>query len=66
MTKYGEAREATDDNITQGMRFACWLTEVTKRTFRIRNAYSFSTATMVSLTRLMLRYTYIACLVKRL
>jgi hypothetical protein len=27
--KYGGAREATDDNITWRMRFACWITKAT-------------------------------------
>jgi hypothetical protein len=25
--KYGRARQATDDNITRRMRFACWITK---------------------------------------
>jgi hypothetical protein len=27
--KYGRARQATDDNITQRMRIACWITKAT-------------------------------------
>jgi hypothetical protein len=27
--KYGRAGQATDDNITRRMRFACWMTKVT-------------------------------------
>jgi hypothetical protein len=27
--KYGTAGQATDDNITRRMRFACWITKVT-------------------------------------
>jgi hypothetical protein len=27
--KYGTARQATDDNIIQRMRFACWITKAT-------------------------------------
>jgi hypothetical protein len=27
--KYGRARQATDDNIIQRMRFACWITKAT-------------------------------------
>jgi hypothetical protein len=27
--KYGTARQATDDNITRRMRFACWITKAT-------------------------------------
>jgi len=26
---YGTARQATDDNITRRMRFACWITKAT-------------------------------------
>jgi hypothetical protein len=29
MRKYGRARQATDDNITRRMRFACWVTKAT-------------------------------------
>jgi hypothetical protein len=27
--EYGTARQATDDNITRRMRFACWMTKAT-------------------------------------
>jgi hypothetical protein len=27
--KYGTTRQATDDNITRRMRFACWITKTT-------------------------------------
>jgi hypothetical protein len=27
--KFGTARQATDDNITRRMRFACWITKAT-------------------------------------
>jgi hypothetical protein len=27
--KYGRTRQATDDNIIQRMRFACWITKAT-------------------------------------
>jgi len=29
MVKYSTAQQATDDNIIQGMRFACWLIKAT-------------------------------------
>jgi hypothetical protein len=29
MRQYGRARQATDNNIIQRMRFACWITEAT-------------------------------------
>ena len=38
--KYGVARDATDDNIIQHMRFECWITKTTY-TFRICNTYCF-------------------------
>jgi hypothetical protein len=49
--EYGTARQATDDNIIQHMRFACWITKATD-TLRICNTYCFSMATMVTWTRL--------------
>jgi hypothetical protein len=61
--KYGTARQATDDNITQRMRFACWITKATD-TLGIFNTYSFSTGIMVTRTRLSVTYTYIASLIK--
>jgi hypothetical protein len=47
--KYVTDRQAADGNIIMCMRFACWITKATKNTC---NAYSFSTSTMVSPTRL--------------
>ena len=29
MEKHGTARQATDDNVIQRMRFACWITRAT-------------------------------------
>ena len=49
--KHGRAREATDDNIIRRMRFACSITKATY-TQGICNAYCFSTATVVTRTRL--------------
>jgi hypothetical protein len=49
--KYGTARQVTDDNITQRMRFACSITKATD-TLTICNTYCFSTATMVMWTGL--------------
>jgi hypothetical protein len=60
MEKYGAARQATDENIAQRMRFACWITKVTDththththtHTLKMCNTYSFTTATMVMRTR---------------
>jgi len=52
---YGTARQATDDNITWRMSFACWITKVTD-TLRICNAYCFSTAAAVT------RFAPVLCL----
>jgi hypothetical protein len=49
--QYGRARQATDENIIQGMRFASWITNVTY-TLRICNTYCFSTTKMVTRTHL--------------
>jgi hypothetical protein len=48
--KYGRARQDTDDNIKQRMRFACFIIKATD-TLTICNNYSFSTATVVTRTR---------------
>ena len=50
--KYGTAGQSIHDNITRRMRFACWITEATDKTPRIRNASCFSPATMVMQTHL--------------
>ena len=48
------------------MRGACWISKFTRthaHTHTICNNYFFSTAKMVTRTRVSVRYTYIACLV---
>jgi hypothetical protein len=51
--KYGTAGQATDGNIIRRMRTACWITKATDtHTLRIFNTYCFSTATVVTRTRL--------------
>jgi hypothetical protein len=52
--KYGRDRQTTDDNIIWRMRFACWITKATDThsEYVIGPTYCFSTATMVSRTRL--------------
>jgi hypothetical protein len=54
MEKFGKARQATDDNIIRRrMRFACLLSKATDtNSHRIRKTYCFSTATMVTRTRI--------------
>jgi hypothetical protein len=49
---YGTARQVMDDNIIRRMRFACWITKAIGIILRICNAYCFSTAKMVTRTRL--------------
>jgi hypothetical protein len=52
--KYGGAREATDDNTIWRIRVACWISKATRTYAHTqRNMwYCFSTATVVSRTRL--------------
>jgi hypothetical protein len=61
MEKYGGAREATDDNVIQSLRFACWITKATD-TLRICNHYHFSPTTVVPRTHLSVTL-YAYCLV---
>ena len=50
--KYGRAGQATDDSIIKCMRFAFWIPKATDTHSRVRNTCCFSTATMVTRTRL--------------
>ena len=60
---YCSVRRATDDNITWGMRVVCWITEATD-TLRVCNNYCFSTAKIITRTRLSVSvHTYITYLV---
>jgi len=45
------------------MSTACWIPKA-KQTLIICNTYCFSTAAMVTLTRLNVTFTYVGCLVK--
>ena len=59
MEKVCRARRATDDNMAVEH---CMLdTQGYRHTLIICNTYCFSTATMVTRTRLSVNYTYIAC-----
>ena len=61
MGKDCRAVQATDDNMAHAH---CMLNNYEAiHTLRICNTCCFSTATMVARTRLMLRSTYVACLV---
>jgi hypothetical protein len=50
--KYGKARQATDDNITRCMCFACWITKATDIHTQniVYSTYFFVIATMVTRT----------------
>jgi len=49
---YGTPGQATDGSIIRLMRFAWWIPKATDTHSRVRNNYCFSTATMVTRTRL--------------
>ena len=63
MEKYGTARQATDDNIIQRMRFVCWITKATDRHSEYEILIAFTRQQWLHESALILRYTYIACLV---
>jgi len=57
---YCRAGQATGDNMTHALYFLDSIGF--KHTLRICSTYCFSTGTMVTRKRLMLRYAYVACL----
>jgi hypothetical protein len=58
--EYGRTGQVTG-NITWSMGFLCWITKAT-HTLRISNTYCFSTATVLTQTRLSVTL-YVHCLV---
>jgi hypothetical protein len=54
--EYGKYRQAKVGNIIRSIRLACWINKA-KNTVRIRNIYCFSTATMVTRTRVSVTFT---------
>jgi hypothetical protein len=64
MEKFGTTREATDDNITRHMRFACWITTVTHTPSKCVILIVFSRQQWLRERSFLLRYTYITCLVE--
>jgi hypothetical protein len=62
--KYGTARHTTDDTIIQRMRFACWITKVTVTHSEYVALIAFPRQQWLCERASVLRYTYIACLVK--
>jgi hypothetical protein len=63
--KYGRARQATDDNIIRGMRFACWISKATNTHSDLVILIGFPPQWLRE-RALMLRYMYIACLAYKL
>jgi hypothetical protein len=63
--KYGTARQATDDNIIRRMRFACWIAKATDTHSQYVILIAFTRQQWLRERALMLRYTYIACLVSK-
>jgi hypothetical protein len=61
--KYGRARQATDDSIIQRMRFACWITKATDTHSECVILIAFSRQQWLRERAIILRYTYIDCLV---
>jgi hypothetical protein len=61
--KYGIARQATDDNIIQRMRLACWITKATDIHSQYVILIAFTQQQWLRERASTLRYTYIACLV---
>ena len=62
MKKYGRASQATDDNIIQCMRFACWITKTTGTHSEYVMLIAFPRQQWLRERATMLRYTsmYIA------
>jgi hypothetical protein len=61
--KYGRARQDTDDNIIQRMRFACWVTKATDTHSEYVILIVLPRQQWLRERVSMLRYMYIACLV---
>jgi hypothetical protein len=61
--KYGTARQATDDNLIQNMRFACRITKATDTHSEYVIRIAFLRQQWFRKRASLLRYTYIACLV---
>jgi hypothetical protein len=59
--KYGRAEQATDDNITRRMRFACWIIKATDSLSEYVILIAFPWQQWLRERASMLRYTYIFC-----
>jgi hypothetical protein len=62
--KFGRARQATDDNIIRRMRFACWITKATDTHTEYAILIAFPRQQWLCESVSVLRYAYLACLVK--
>jgi hypothetical protein len=64
--KYVTSRQATDDNVIQRMHFECGITKATNKNSEYVIIIAFSRQQWLRERALMLRYTYIACLMLKL
>jgi hypothetical protein len=64
--KHGRARQATGDNIIRRMRFACPITKATDTHSEYVILIAFPRQQWLRERVLLLRYTYVACLVPML
>jgi hypothetical protein len=62
--KYGTAGQATDDSIIRRMRFACRITKAADTHSEYVTYFAFPRQQCLRERASMLRYTYIACLVR--
>ena len=63
MEKYGTARQATDGNTIQRMRFESWITKATNTHSECVIFVAFPRQQWLFQRASMVRYNYIACLV---
>jgi hypothetical protein len=60
--KYGTARQATDENITRRMRFACWIIKATDTHSEYTTFLAFPWQQWLRERASILCYMYTACL----
>jgi hypothetical protein len=63
VVKHGRARQATDDNMTRHMRFACWMTKATNTHSEYVELIAFPRYRWLCERVSVLRYTYISCVI---
>ena len=61
--KYATGRDATNDNLIERMRFACWITKATKTQSEYIILIAFPRQQRLRERASVLRYTYTACVV---